>query len=496
MTKSTCGNLIISFLLSIIFILTSNNSAQATSHPFIVPTNGTLTSDYGLRSDGFHHGVDIARGGEVPILASYDGTVSKSYTSSSYGEVVFIKHDVGGTLYETVYAHMRNRAVQVGDVVKQGQFIGFMGNTGNSTGQHLHFEVHQPDWNIDKTNSVDPFPLFKETQYKATATVNVYDVIAPDSLKSTYHTTGQVLLKWNYDDVADYFNIYRSVNGVFSIIGTTVNKDYIDPYLDNGQTYYYYVTAVINGVESPGSNNVRQTPPLTTIEVNEPLRIVDIMDNKVVLEFKYNYGPYKLYMDGTEVYSSNATSLTYEITDPIPSQVYQFQIITNEGFKTNYVDVIFDDSSDRLIAKLDQMLTNLFVPDDTKDTDLDGTPDWQEPLNTLYDQMKTKTVVGQVIQIGESMTTYNNYYDSTSKTNTTTSMIDTNGDGVEESIVLAYDSDGTTPLLEVPSLLDGFNQMPLWLKDIFETAKTLLKWIMWACLFIYLFSRFMPRPTL
>ena len=69
-----------------------------------------------------------------------------------------IVHTIDGVTWETVYAHMRSgsRTVNVGDYVTQGQTIGVMGNTGDSSGQHLHFELHKGGWNINKSNAVNP----------------------------------------------------------------------------------------------------------------------------------------------------------------------------------------------------------------------------------------------------------------------------------------------------------------------------------------------------
>lgn len=123
---------------------------------FMKPTKGTLTSGFGKRWGTLHSGVDIAQGGLVPVVAAADGVVSKSYLSTSYGNCVFILHNLEGRTYETIYAHMRNRAVGEGDRVKKGQFIGYMGNTGQSYGQHLHFEIHVGRWNMSKSNAVNP----------------------------------------------------------------------------------------------------------------------------------------------------------------------------------------------------------------------------------------------------------------------------------------------------------------------------------------------------
>lgn len=124
---------------------------------FTLPTRGRVTSGFGGRWGTQHYGLDIADTGTVPIVAAADGIVSRSYRSSSYGNVVFIKHNIKGQSYETVYAHMNSRAVKEGQPVKRGQFLGNMGSTGQSTGQHLHFEVHTGSgWNISKSNAKNP----------------------------------------------------------------------------------------------------------------------------------------------------------------------------------------------------------------------------------------------------------------------------------------------------------------------------------------------------
>jgi murein DD-endopeptidase MepM/ murein hydrolase activator NlpD len=143
-----------------LFTSTQGEIPPISDGTFTRPASGPITSDYGQRSGGMHHGVDIGkRANVVPIVAAADGTVSRSYVSSSYGEAIFIEHTVEGQKWETVYAHMvsGSRRVQVGDLVKKGQTIGLMGNTGQSTGPHLHFEIHvNGGWNIKKSNSISP----------------------------------------------------------------------------------------------------------------------------------------------------------------------------------------------------------------------------------------------------------------------------------------------------------------------------------------------------
>ena len=74
---------------------------------------------------------------------------------------MYLSHRINGKTYTTVYAHMNSRSVSNGQTVKQGDQLGFMGNTGQSYGQHLHFELHLGEWNVGKTNAVDPSPDYK-----------------------------------------------------------------------------------------------------------------------------------------------------------------------------------------------------------------------------------------------------------------------------------------------------------------------------------------------
>lgn len=120
---------------------------------FMWPAKGAFTSGYGPRWGKLHAGIDIANASsDVPIVAAAEGAVIRSYYSSSYGNAVFISHNIDGQVYSTVYAHMDSRLVSSGQSVSKGQQIGFMGNTGQSTGKHLHFEIHQGAWK----NPVNP----------------------------------------------------------------------------------------------------------------------------------------------------------------------------------------------------------------------------------------------------------------------------------------------------------------------------------------------------
>jgi murein DD-endopeptidase MepM/ murein hydrolase activator NlpD len=109
------------------------------------PAKGWVTSGFGVRkspfSDGnkMHCGLDIAARTGTPVLAPADGVVKRVGTAPDYGKMVVIDHGYG---YQTLYAHNSKLFVKVGQRVKRGDQIAAIGNTGRSTGSHLHYEVH------------------------------------------------------------------------------------------------------------------------------------------------------------------------------------------------------------------------------------------------------------------------------------------------------------------------------------------------------------------
>ena len=134
---------------------------------FIHPCYGCrLTSKFGPRTHPVtgkphtpHKGVDFAKVGNIPILAAASGTVMEAREIGTYGYAIVIQHNINGKRMDSVYAHMRKGLeVKKGDKVRQGQRIGFMGNTGMSTGQHLHFELHNGAWTTGQPNAIDPLP--------------------------------------------------------------------------------------------------------------------------------------------------------------------------------------------------------------------------------------------------------------------------------------------------------------------------------------------------
>ncbi|MFC0471581.1 peptidoglycan DD-metalloendopeptidase family protein [Halalkalibacter kiskunsagensis] len=101
---------------------------------------GYISSYQGNRWGRFHRGIDIARPNNYNILAADNGTISFAGSQGGYGNLVRINHNNG---METLYAHLDSIDVKVGQTVAKGQKIGVMGQTGHSTGIHLHFEVYE-----------------------------------------------------------------------------------------------------------------------------------------------------------------------------------------------------------------------------------------------------------------------------------------------------------------------------------------------------------------
>jgi murein DD-endopeptidase MepM/ murein hydrolase activator NlpD len=113
---------------------------------FIYPIRGRLTSPYGWRNDPisgvrrFHAALDLAAPIGVPVKAAMDGRVSAVGMNATYGKFIILSHSGG---YQTMYAHLNAVSVKQEDYADQGAKIGEVGNTGYSTGPHLHFAVYK-----------------------------------------------------------------------------------------------------------------------------------------------------------------------------------------------------------------------------------------------------------------------------------------------------------------------------------------------------------------
>ena len=116
------------------------------------PTNGFISSGYGLRWNGaeFHQGIDIAAEMGTPIVATADGVVTiAGWNAGGYGNMVDIDHGSG---VSTRYGHASAVVVTVGQRVRRGQIIAYVGSTGHSTGPHLHYEVRLSGQPVNPTS--------------------------------------------------------------------------------------------------------------------------------------------------------------------------------------------------------------------------------------------------------------------------------------------------------------------------------------------------------
>ena len=137
----------------------ASSSGGASSGGFAFPLaySTGVTCAYGPRvhpingNKSFHYGVDLAAGMSTEIYATKSGTVTGATYGEANGYYVTINHGDG---YSSIYAHMTNYVVSVGDSVKQGQLIGYVGTTGWSTGPHLHFEILYNGSNVNPMNYI------------------------------------------------------------------------------------------------------------------------------------------------------------------------------------------------------------------------------------------------------------------------------------------------------------------------------------------------------
>lgn len=132
--------------------LVTQSGTVFASGPVALPAVGRLTSTYGARDGRIHFGIDIANSIGTPILSAMAGRVIDSGPASGFGLWVRVQHADG---LITVYGHINESLVSVGQQVAAGEQIATLGNRGRSSGPHLHFEVHEDG------NKIDPLPWLR-----------------------------------------------------------------------------------------------------------------------------------------------------------------------------------------------------------------------------------------------------------------------------------------------------------------------------------------------
>jgi murein DD-endopeptidase MepM/ murein hydrolase activator NlpD len=124
---------------------------------FVQPVIGPITSHFGYRRYRFHYGTDIDLITGDPVVAAFDGMVRITTYERGFGKVIVLRHANG---LETIYGHLSKILVDTNQIVKAGERIALGGNTGRSTGSHLHFEVRYLGKAIDPESIID----FKNTR--------------------------------------------------------------------------------------------------------------------------------------------------------------------------------------------------------------------------------------------------------------------------------------------------------------------------------------------
>ncbi len=119
---------------------------------FKMPFKGNTTSEFGWRRRRPHYGTDIDLVTGDTVVSAFDGMVRIAKVCYGYGNCIIVRHNNG---LETVYGHLSQMNVEVGQMVKAGEIIGLGGNTGRSTGDHLHWELRYLGQAIDAMDVVD-----------------------------------------------------------------------------------------------------------------------------------------------------------------------------------------------------------------------------------------------------------------------------------------------------------------------------------------------------
>ena len=121
-----------------------------------------ISSSFGRRWGSFHEGIDIPAGRGIPIIAASGGRIVYRGYAGNLGHTLTIEHREN--MY-TRYCHCSELVAKEGDIVKQGQVIAYVGSSGNSTGNHLHFEVRYGDFPLNPLDFLPFSPCVKEAQY-------------------------------------------------------------------------------------------------------------------------------------------------------------------------------------------------------------------------------------------------------------------------------------------------------------------------------------------
>jgi len=194
---------------------------------FAMPTMGHVTSKYGPRKRRMHYGIDLKVQTGDTIVAAFDGKVRvKQYERRGYGYYLVLRHPNG---LETVYGHLSKFLVEEDQVVKSGQAIALGGNTGRSTGSHLHFETRflgnpfNPTYIVDFENKVihrDTYTITASTYDKSSKGVNINTLAASQTRSKAVTTNKYAAGKVSYHRVKSG----DTLGAIARKYGTSVSK--------------------------------------------------------------------------------------------------------------------------------------------------------------------------------------------------------------------------------------------------------------------------------
>jgi murein DD-endopeptidase MepM/ murein hydrolase activator NlpD len=159
-TSALTGATMVGLTMGLTRNVTTADWIKANSAPSLWPVQGLVTGSFGERIDpfngegAFHSGVDIGSSYGAPIVAPADGMVTLTDTMGGYGKTIMIDHGNG---ISTRYGHLSGFAVTAGQRVQRGDVIGYVGESGRSTGPHLHYEVRIND------TPVNPYKYLRMT---------------------------------------------------------------------------------------------------------------------------------------------------------------------------------------------------------------------------------------------------------------------------------------------------------------------------------------------
>jgi len=159
-TSALTGATMVGLTMGLTRNVTTADWIKANSAPNLWPVEGQVTGSFGERIDpfngegAFHSGVDIGSSYGHPIIAPADGVVTLTETMGGYGKTIMIDHGNG---ISTRYGHLSGFAVTAGQHIQRGEVIGYVGESGRSTGPHLHYEVRIND------TPVNPYKYLRMT---------------------------------------------------------------------------------------------------------------------------------------------------------------------------------------------------------------------------------------------------------------------------------------------------------------------------------------------